>query len=44
MEFLELPTTDHRFFVATQSHPEFTNRIEDPNPLSVGFVKAARSL
>jgi CTP synthase len=38
MEFLELPK--HKFFVATQAHPEFTSRFEEPNPLFLGFVKA----
>lgn len=38
MEFLELP--NHKFFVATQSHPEFTSRFESPNPLFLGFIKA----
>lgn len=39
MEFLELPT--HRFFVATQAHPEFKSRLGNPNPLFFGFVAAA---
>jgi CTP synthase len=38
MEFLELP--NHKFFVATQAHPEFKSRLEKPSPLFVGFVKA----
>lgn len=38
MEFLEIP--DHKFFIATQAHPEFTSRFENPNPLFLGFVKA----
>lgn len=37
-EFLELP--DHRYFVATQAHPEFTSRLESPNPLFYGFIAA----
>lgn len=36
MEFLELP--DHKFFVATQAHPEFKSRLGNPNPLFYGFV------
>ncbi len=39
MEFLELP--NHRFFVATQAHPEFKSRLGNPNPLFKGFVAAA---
>ncbi|MFC1842551.1 CTP synthase [Candidatus Dependentiae bacterium] len=38
MEFIELP--DHKFFVATQAHPEFKSRLGNPNPLFYGFVKA----
>ena len=38
MEFVELPK--HRFFVATQAHPEFKSRLEKPAPLFLGFVEA----
>jgi len=38
MEFLELPS--HKFFVATQAHPEFLSRPLKPHPLFLGFVKA----
>lgn len=38
MQILELPT--HPFFIGTQFHPEFTSRLERPNPIFVGFVKA----
>jgi CTP synthase len=31
----------HPFFVASQFHPEFTSRPFRPNPLFLGFVKAA---
>lgn len=39
VEFIELPKDVHRFFVATQSHPEFTSRLESPNPLFIGFIE-----
>jgi CTP synthase len=39
MEFAELP--DHRFFVATQAHPEFKSRMDNPSPLFAGFVGAS---
>lgn len=39
VEFIEL--SSHRFFVATQAHPEFTSRLARPNPLFAGFVQAA---
>jgi len=38
MEFMELP--DHPYFIATQAHPEFKSRLEDPAPLFVGFLKS----
>jgi CTP synthase len=38
MEFLELPT--HKFFIATQAHPEFKSRPLKPHPLFVAFLKA----
>jgi CTP synthase len=39
VEFIELP--EHRFFVATQAHPEFKSRPDDPHPLFSGLVAAA---
>jgi len=41
MEFMELP--NHPFFVATQAHPEFKSRLEDPAPLFVGFIRSILS-
>jgi len=38
MQILELPK--HKFFMATQFHPEFTSRPLRPNPCFYGFVKA----
>ena len=38
MEFIELP--DHKFFMATQAHPEFKSRLSDPAPLFLGFIRA----
>jgi CTP synthase len=38
MEFLELPK--HKFYIATQAHPEFTSRPMKPNPLFDGLIKA----
>lgn len=38
-EFIELP--GHRFFVATQAHPELKSRLESPAPLFYGFIEAA---
>ncbi len=39
VEIIENPS--HKFFVATQFHPEFKSRLENPHPLFVHFVKAA---
>jgi CTP synthase len=39
MEILELP--DHRFYFASQFHPEFTSLPWKPNPLFRGFIEAA---
>jgi CTP synthase len=39
VEIIELP--NHPFFVATQFHPEFRSRPNQPHPLFLGFVRAA---
>ncbi len=39
VEYVELP--NHPFFVATQAHNELTSRLEVPNPLFFGFVRAS---
>jgi CTP synthase len=39
VEIIELPS--HLFFVASQFHPEFKSRPDDPHPLFRGFVAAA---
>ncbi len=33
---------DHPFFVAVQFHPEYKSTVENPHPLFVAFVKAAK--
>lgn len=38
VEIIELPS--HPFFIATQFHPEFKSRPNQPHPLFLGFVKA----
>jgi CTP synthase len=38
-EFIELQ--GHPYFVATQAHNELTSRLEKPNPLFFGFIRAA---
>lgn len=39
-EIIEKP--DHRFFVATQAHPEFRSRPNRPHPLFDGFIKSLK--
>jgi len=38
VEFIELPTNE--YLIATQGHPEFKSRIEQPAPLFYGFIRA----
>ncbi len=38
-EILELP--DHPFYLATQYHPEFSSRLENPEPIFVSLLEAA---
>ena len=42
MQILELP--DHLFFMATQSHPELTSRLEAPNPFFAAFLAASLTI
>lgn len=39
VEVVELP--DHRWYVGTQYHPEYSSTVLSPSPLFVDFVKAA---
>ncbi|MFC1539274.1 glutamine hydrolyzing CTP synthase [Candidatus Latescibacterota bacterium] len=39
MEFIELP--DHKCFIATQGHPEFTSRLGNANPMFLKFIESA---
>jgi CTP synthase len=38
VEYIEL--VDHPFFVATQAHPEFRSRPDQPHPLFAGLIRA----
>jgi len=40
VEFIELPSEVHPFFVATQAHPELKSRPTRPHPLFVGLIQA----
>lgn len=39
VEVVELP--DHRWFIGTQYHPEYSSTVLDPSPLFLDFIKAA---
>ena len=41
VEYVELPTSVHPFYLATQAHPEFKSRPTKANPLFDGLVRAA---
>ncbi|MEX1208711.1 MAG: CTP synthase [Acidimicrobiia bacterium] len=41
VEIIELP--DHPYFIASQFHPEFKSRPDDPHPLFAGLMEAAAS-
>jgi len=40
MEIMELPRSEHPFFLGTQFHPEFTGSLLHPHPLFTAFVEA----
>lgn len=40
-EYIELPSSMHPYFIATQAHPEFRSRPHRPHPLFAGLIKAA---
>lgn len=41
VEFVELPTKIHPFYVGTQAHPEFLSRPTKAHPLFIGLIAAA---
>ena len=41
MQVLELPQEVHPYFLGTQAHPELTSRPLRPQPMFLGFIKAA---
>lgn len=40
VEIVEVP--EHPFYIGTQFHPEYKSTVENPHPLFVAFVKAAK--
>lgn len=41
VEFVELDSNQHPYYVGTQAHPEFLSRPTRPHPLFIGLIKAA---
>lgn len=41
-EIIELPKSQHPFYVGTQGHPEYKSRPNRPHPLFVEFLEAAK--
>lgn len=41
VEFVELPTDVHPFYIATQAHPELKSRPNHAHPLFAGLIEAA---
>lgn len=41
VEMVEIPKTEHPWFLGTQAHPELKSRPTNPHPLFKAFVKAA---
>ena len=41
VEFVELDSAAHPYYVATQAHPEFKSRPTRPHPLFAGLIEAA---
>lgn len=39
VEFVELPQSEHPFYVGTQAHPEFKSRPTAPHPLFTRLVR-----
>ncbi len=42
VEMVELPGSEHPWFLACQAHPEFLSTPRDGHPLFIGFIRAAR--
>ena len=41
VEIIEL--TSHPFFIGVQYHPELKSTVENPHPIFVSFIKAAKA-
>jgi CTP synthase len=41
VEYVELPKTQHPYYIGTQAHPEFKSRPTKPSPMFHGLIRAA---
>lgn len=41
-EIIELPASEHPFYLGTQGHPEYKSRPLTPHPLFIGFLEACK--
>ncbi len=44
VEIIELPESEHPFYLGTQGHPEYKSRPLRPHPLFLGFLEAVQAL
>jgi len=44
VQFIEMNQKIHPYYVATQSHPELTSKLENPAPLFIGLVESCLAL
>ncbi len=42
VEIIELPKSEHPFYLGTQGHPEYKSRPLRPHPLFLGFIEAVK--
>ena len=41
-EIIELPKSEHPFYLGTQGHPEYKSRPLSPHPIFIGFMEACK--
>ncbi len=42
-EIIELPESEHPFYMGTQGHPEYKSRPLSPHPIFIAFIEACRN-
>jgi CTP synthase len=43
-EIIELPESEHPFYVGTQGHPEYKSRPISPHPIFMAFIEACKNI